>query len=312
MDRNVADVRSWVEENDAHLLRSASFEIEELRDSGNGIPGSYAIKGLASVYNKWSLNLGGFRERILPHAFDRVLSEEPHVLHTWDHDTARTLSSTKSKVYPLELKSVKEGLQFYSRVAPTDDARNLRVLMEGDVINQSSFAFTVREAEWRFIEDEDILERDVKEVDGLFDVTTCAMGAYPQTESEIAVRSLLKGAKRANGFFFPGSMNATVTSAAGTFSTSDFGTRASGADGNADQPAEEPAEQGAPAAEQAAQEEGQAPPAQHPEPREPEPAPEDREAKEREHKLWQRKRAAEHRRTREFAFGVTPQQEKEQ
>jgi HK97 family phage major capsid protein/HK97 family phage prohead protease len=197
MDNRVADVRAWVEDNDPHLYRAFPFQLEELRDSGNGIPGSYAIKGLASVYNKWSLNLGGFRERVRPGAFTRVLGEDPHVLHTWDHDTSKSLSSTRSKQFPLELKSVdKKGLGFYSRVAPTTYAQDLRLLMEGDVINQSSFAFTVREAEWRFLEEEDMLERDIVEVDDLFDVTTCAMGAYPQTESEIAVRSLMRGAKR--------------------------------------------------------------------------------------------------------------------
>jgi HK97 family phage prohead protease len=297
MENRVAEVRSWVEENDPQLFRSFPFEIEELRDSGNGIPGSYAIKGLAAVYNKWSLDLGGFRERILPGAFDRVLSEDPHVLHTWDHDTAKTLSSTRSKTFPLELKSLsKSGLGFYSRVAPTTDAANLRILMEGDVIDQSSFAFTVRNGEWRFLEDEDVLERDIIEVEGLYDVTTCAMGAYPQTDSEIAVRSLMKSAKRSNGgVFFPANANASTSTA-----TQSFSTRTSGAEGNAD-PAPDPDpvkpdEEGA--AGPAAPVEDVDPPATS------EAQLEEQEAKEREFKLWQQKRAAEHRRTREFAYGV--------
>lgn len=291
MNERIAEVRSWVEENDSKLYRSAPFELQELRDSGNGIPGSYAIKGTASVYNKWSLNLGGFRERILPGAFDRVLGEDPHVLHTWDHDTSKALSSTRSKQFPLELSPLERALGFYSRVAPTSYSQDLRILMEGDVINQSSFAFTVREAEWRFIEDEDILERDIGEVDGLFDVTTCAMGAYPQTESEIAVRSLLQATKRTS-VFIPTSVTTTTS----------FDTRSSGVEGNAE-PAADPAPvlpEAVPAAEPVAPDEDENPPAT-PEPSE---QPEDLEAKEREFKAWQKKRAAEHRRTREFAYGV--------
>jgi phage head maturation protease len=123
MENRVADVREYIEAHDPKLYREAPLLVAEIRDSSNGVPGSYSIKGLASVYDKWSLDLGGFRERIMPGAFDRVLSENPHVIHTWDHDTARSLASTRSKQYPLELKSVKEGLHFYSRVAPTTDAR---------------------------------------------------------------------------------------------------------------------------------------------------------------------------------------------
>jgi HK97 family phage prohead protease len=269
------------------------------------------IKGLAAVYNKWSLDLGGFRERNLPGAFDRVLSEDPHVIHTWDHDTARALSSTRSKQYPLELSSVskpKAGLGFYSRVAPTDDARNLRILMEGGIVEQSSYAFTVRDSEWRYLEEEDMLERDIIEIEGLYDVTTCAMGAFPQTDSEIAVRSLLKGAKRSNGVFFPSSVTATASGANPVTLTTSFGTRSSGAEGNAE-PAPDPAPD-APEGTDAADptpDEGGSPPANEPDPKE--SAPEDGEAKEREFKLWQKKRAAEHRRTREFAYGVLPQKE---
>lgn len=303
MERNVADVRSWVEENDAHLYRAFPLEIEEVRDSKNGIPGSYAIKGLASVYNKRSLNLGGFRERVLPGAFDRVLSEEPHVIHTWDHDTSKSLSSTRSSKFPLELKSIpNKGLGFYSRVAPTTYAHDLRLLIEGDVINQSSFAFTVRDAEWRFVEDEDMLERDVKEVEGLFDVTTCAMGAYPQTESEIAVRSLLRDVKRTGTqVWIPSNVTATTTA-----HTTSFGTRASGAEGNADQPADGPAPdkpEAPPAVEPAAQDDPGAgdPPADDPQ------TPTqvaDEEARKRELDLFKQKVAAKHRSLREFVYRV--------
>jgi phage head maturation protease len=89
MENRVADVREYIEAHDPKLYREAPLLVAEIRDSKNQIPGSYSIKGLASVYDKWSLDLGGFRERIMPGAFDRVLGEDPHVLHTWDHDTSK-------------------------------------------------------------------------------------------------------------------------------------------------------------------------------------------------------------------------------
>jgi HK97 family phage prohead protease len=313
MENRVADVREYIEAHDPKLYREAPLLVAEIRDSKNQIPGSYSIKGLASVYDKWSLDLGGFRERIMPGAFDRVLGEDPHVLHTWDHDTSKTLSSTRSRTFPLELKSIpKEGLGFYSRVAPTSYSADLRILMEGDVVTQSSFAFTVKDAEWRFLEDEDMVERDIKEVDGLFDVTTCALGAYPQTESEIAVRSLMRGAKR-TGVVIPAAITSGAASSTTSLTVTGFGTRGSGAEGNAESPAGEPAPEtpeAPPAADPAAQDDPGAgtPPATPPDNPQVE-TPAEREAREREFEGWRQQRLAEHRRTREFAFGVNHKQE---
>jgi HK97 family phage prohead protease len=190
----IDEMRDFVQAVDPELQRSFPFEVEEVRDSGAG-GGVYTVKGHAAVFNKWSLDLGGFRERIKKGAFDNALSKDPHVLHLWDHDTTRALSSTRSSTYPLELRVDPNGLHFYSKVAPTSYSEDLRVLLEGGVISQSSFAFTVKDDEWRMTGagDEEIVERTILEVEDLFDVTTCAMGAYPTTDSALAVRNLSLG-----------------------------------------------------------------------------------------------------------------------
>lgn len=194
------EVRAFVQECDRELQRTFPFEVEEVRDSGAG-GGVYTVKGHAAVFNKWSLDLGGFRERIKKGAFDEALSKDPHVLHLWDHDTARALSSTRSSTYPLELRVDPHGLHFYSKVAPTTHAADLRILIEGGVIDQASFAFTVARDEWRLIEEdgEERVERTILEVKDLFDVTTCAMGAYPTTDSALALRSLVSGRSQRAG-----------------------------------------------------------------------------------------------------------------
>lgn len=188
------EVRAFVQEVDRDLKRTFDFQVEEVRDSGAG-GGVYTVKGHAAVFNKWSLDLGGFRERIRKGAFDNALSKDPHVLHLWDHDTARALSSTRSTTYPLELRVDPHGLHFYSKVAPTSYSEDLRVLLDGGVISQSSFAFTVAKDEWRLTEEdgEERVERSIIEVEDLFDVTTCAMGAYPTTDSALALRSMISG-----------------------------------------------------------------------------------------------------------------------
>lgn len=198
MTDRIAEVRDFIQDVDANLQRFFPFEVDEVRDSGAG-GGVYTVTGHAAVFNRWSLDLGGFRERIKKGAFDNVLSTDPHVLHLWDHDTARALSSTRSKTYPLELSVDPRGLRYYSKVAPTSYSDDLRVLLDGGVIDQSSFAFTVKQDEWRIREEDgvEVVERTIQEVEQLYDVTTCAMGAYPTTDSELALRSLVSG--RRNG-----------------------------------------------------------------------------------------------------------------
>jgi uncharacterized protein len=190
------ELREFLPAIDQSLQRFFPFEIEELRDSGDKLS-AYNVRGYASVYDSWSLDLGGFRERVMPEAFDEVLgSESLAVAHVWDHDTSKILSATWNDT--LTLSSDTHGLQFYSRVAKTDYAKDLRVLLERRDIKEASFAFTVGEGgdEWRVVEEEDgteIIERDILKVDGLYDVTTCAMGAYPATSSALALRSIVRG-----------------------------------------------------------------------------------------------------------------------
>ncbi len=189
-DRKISELRDFVPEIDPGLHRTAAFTLQELRTSGDK-DSLFYMRGYGAVYDSWSLDLGGFRERLLPGAFDEVLSSDPHVLHVIDHDTSRVLSTTRNGT--LTLTSDTHGLNFYSRVAKTSYAADLQVSLERRDIDQSSFAFTVGEDDWRYLEDEDIVERDVHRVKGLFDITTCAMGAYPATVSALAVRSLASG-----------------------------------------------------------------------------------------------------------------------
>jgi HK97 family phage prohead protease len=268
----IEELREFLPSVDADLQRFFPFQIEKVSATGNkdDPAGTYFVRGLASVYNQWSLDLGGFRERVLPGAFDDVLQTDGlHVLHVWDHDTSKTLSSTRNGT--LELKSVADGLQYYSKVAPTSYAADLRILLTRGDIDQSSFAFTVEDDEWRVITegDTEVVERDIRKVDGLYDVTTCAMGAYPQTTSALAVRSIAAGRK------------AAVAIPRDLVASTEEGPEADAAPDEVG-----PEEQVAP------EKAGELTP------------PEDREARERERELWRQTLMAEHRRTREFVFGV--------
>jgi HK97 family phage prohead protease len=158
----------------------------EVRASGAGAD-QFTVKGHAAVFNVESLDLGYFTERIHPAAFDRVLTEEPDVFLNWDHDMRYVFSRTKNGSLELETDSV--GLAYWGRIAPVTYAADLRVLLEGEYIDQASFCFTVKEDEWRIFTDDEgneIYERTIIEIGELFDVCITAMGAYPQTDSGVA------------------------------------------------------------------------------------------------------------------------------
>jgi HK97 family phage prohead protease len=171
--------------------RLCPFGFSEIRDSGAG-EGVWTSRGHASVFNSMSLDLGGFREKVARAAFDDVLRREGLDTHLlWDHSTHLALARTLSVKYPLELGIDDRGLTWWARMPPTHTAHDLRILMEGGVIDQASFAFTVAEDEWE-IENEgradERLIRTITKIGDLFDVTITAQGAYPQADSSV-VRS---------------------------------------------------------------------------------------------------------------------------
>jgi HK97 family phage prohead protease len=161
--------------------------IEDVEWRKGGGPDQLTIRGHASIFNRLSLNLGGFRERISPGAFTEALDNNPDVHALWDHDTRLVLARTKNKT--LELREDPIGLHFWAKVADTSYARDLRVLMERGDVDQASFAFTVAPGgdEWNIREEdgEEIVERTINKVGELFDVTVCAQGAYPQTDTSV-------------------------------------------------------------------------------------------------------------------------------
>jgi phage head maturation protease len=124
MENRVADVREYIEAHDPKLYREAPLLVAEIRDSSNGVPGSYSIKGLASVYDKWSLDLGGFRERIMPGAFDPCPRRRPaRPSHLGPRHVEIAVVDTVEAVSARAEAIDKKGLGFYSRVAPTTYAR---------------------------------------------------------------------------------------------------------------------------------------------------------------------------------------------
>jgi len=166
----------------------------EIRHSGRPDE-AFTIRGYPIVFDRVSLDLGGFKEKLDAHAFDEVLATDPDVHFVWDHDTRYVGARTKNGT--LKLSADEHGVFMDAQVGNYSWAKDLRTALERGDINQGSFKFQVADDgdDWEVAEDESVL-RTITKVGGLYDVTVTAQGAYPQT-SLAAARSLVEAAKAA-------------------------------------------------------------------------------------------------------------------
>ena len=159
-----------------------SFNVEFRND-----PENRHIEGYGSVFNKRSLDLGGFTEIIAEGAFDGVI-ENSDVKAYLDHNPERgILARSRNGEGSLTLSVDGEGLK-YSFDAPKTALGDevIEGLVRGDY-SQSSFAFTVADEVWSKEEDGSYL-RTITKINRLYDVSIVADPAYPDTS--VAVRSL--------------------------------------------------------------------------------------------------------------------------
>ena len=163
-------------------LERRFVSIEEFRivDSEKGI-----IEGYPAVFNKWSDDLEGFIERIVPGAFKWALRHNDTVA-LFNHNADKPLG--RKSAGNLRLKEDDVGL--FMSLDPTDTSysRDLKENMRKKVITKMSFAFRVRKDGDEWVEQENgLYERTLSDVE-LLDVSPVTYPAYIDTT--VALRSL--------------------------------------------------------------------------------------------------------------------------
>ncbi len=150
--------------------------------------GKTVITGYAAVYDRLSLDLGGFREMIKPGAFDKVLARQrgkQDVVALFNHDSNIVLGRTSSGT--LELSSDSKGLR-YEVTPPATRADIVELIARRDV-RGSSFSFAISPGGDAWSSDDKGSIRSVREVSGLFDVSAVLNPAYPDSSVQAALRS---------------------------------------------------------------------------------------------------------------------------
>ena len=145
--------------------------------------GENRLSGYAAVFDQLSENLGGFREKIAPGAFDKVLKDDVRAL--FNHEPNLILGRTRANTLKLEIDAT--GLHYRIDPPDTQYARDLTESIKRGDITQSSFAFRVEDDHWN--EDDDgRLIRTIKQFKRLYDISPVTYPAYPDTT--VAARSM--------------------------------------------------------------------------------------------------------------------------
>jgi HK97 family phage prohead protease len=138
--------------------------------------GKKTIAGYASVFNLLSEDFGGFRERILPGAFDETLSTNQNFYALWNHDSNFPLASRDAGNLRLSVDAT--GLLSEMDLLNTSYAKDLEENVRNRVVKKMSFGFYVDDEGW--VEDGDMVVREIKKI-SLIEVSPVTFPAYPDT-----------------------------------------------------------------------------------------------------------------------------------
>jgi len=176
-----------------YLAQAGDPDLElrlETRDDGRP-----QIVGMAPPWNKWSVDLGGFKERFMPGAFRKWLDRSPNdprgaadVVAKYNHMDSAVLGRTTNGT--LQIQENEKGLVFRATppVGTPTTAEVLPLIREGYIFG-SSFAFSLpdpRGETW----DEDPAGNVTRTITdaAIFDVSPVTHAAYPN--SSVGLRSL--------------------------------------------------------------------------------------------------------------------------
>lgn len=167
-------------------LERRTLAAAELRARKSG--DKHSIEGYAAKFGSYSHDLGGFRETIMPGAFEQTL-RTADVRMLINHEPSKILGRVKAGT--LRVWTDSAGLRFDCSLPDTVYARDLYKSIERGDISQCSFAFRADDEDWpgsqKFDDDGDGIAETVSSIRALkrvtlFDVSAVAFPAYESTE----------------------------------------------------------------------------------------------------------------------------------
>ena len=156
---------------------------------------SRRVEGVAVVFESWSEDLGGFREKIARGALDGVIARSD-IFALLDHRRDRGIlgRSKRGDQVSLQLEVREDGLHYSFEAPETALGNELLSCLERGEIDGSSFAFTVLEDQWERVGDE--YQRTITKIDELYDVSPVYSPAYSQTTCDLRGLDALKAQEK--------------------------------------------------------------------------------------------------------------------
>ncbi len=155
----------------------------EVRSAADGQPTQ--ITGHPVVYNRWSEDLGGFRERVIHGAATKTLGEAD-IRVLFNHDVNFILG--RNRAGTATFADTASALKMTCQPPETDTIRDLVIVpMQRGDLTQMSFAFRTVRDEWRQPPDtlvkDGLWERDLLEF-AMYDASIVTFPAYTQTDAQ--------------------------------------------------------------------------------------------------------------------------------
>jgi len=153
-----------------------------VRDNDDG---SVTLIGHAAVFNKWSKDMMGFREKVAPGAFTRTLKEGGAVRSYWNHNRDFVLGNSANGTLRLWEDEIGLACEIDAPNTPTIRDLVIEPIRRGDV-DEMSFAFSAPKGGDKWEHGAEMDERTLIDLN-LFDASPVAEGAYADTD--ISARS---------------------------------------------------------------------------------------------------------------------------
>lgn len=142
------------------------------------------LVGYVARFNSLSLDLGGFKERIMPGAFGAAIKQGADIRALCDHDYTRILGRTSNGT--LSLEEDEDGLRCSIDVPDTTYGRDTLALVKRGDVRGMSFGFTVPAGGERFTSESGTAIRELLAID-LREVTVTSIPAYRETSVQVRV-----------------------------------------------------------------------------------------------------------------------------
>lgn len=139
------------------------------------------VEGYAVVYDQpqtYQFGEDTYTETILRGALDNA--DMRRTVMRYNHDDS-VFALARTKNGSLQMMSDDHGLKIRAELIDTQSNRDVYKMIRSGLIDEMSFAFTVKDDEWTYSDDFRTVSRTIRAIDTVYDVSAVDTGFYENT-----------------------------------------------------------------------------------------------------------------------------------